>query len=570
VSHDVGDLIREFRMTMIEVSNQPAKEWGRESRQKWHISVLVIFVLYVVLRSVAWHETILFEGTDSLGYLRDIKVILSLDVSRIWNLDPDSTPVYPLFGALLSLPGWGLEIGARLASLFFSCVLFAALLGLGKHIAGPVEVTLGLLMVSFSPVLISNSFSIMSEPTYVGLIYLGLWLWWGQYENPVIWKGALLGVVYGLAFLTRVEGILYLAIIPFLQGTYTYFGAGQARRFMHFICWSLIYVVCFSVVAMPQIWRVSQKVGMVALNGRQVWSIVLNNQDGKPHREKLFGLDFSPAQINIQYLKTHAEVLQSTAQISPNVYIKKVISNFYQFCRTQLGILVGPIGMLLFGLGVLAMFQSGHRFQVFVILAFISFSLVGPLLHNVAIRHIVVIAPMIFLVGGIGIGYASHKIVESHSRFAEAGPVLATLLLCATVVGWISGLRSTFNPPHYNSQYSLIELREPIRIVKTIAENELGRSPIITGEREYLAYFTGATQFYVPYTNYQGLVKYCELNDVDLLYMTHRRLRKFPFFEEFTKGRWLSDYALLYAGVDAYGEKVELYRFVRDKESFDS
>ena len=84
------------------------------------------------------------------------------------------------------------------------------------------------------------------------------------------------------------------------------------------------------------------------------------------------------------------------------------------------------------------------------------------------------------------------------------------------------------------------------------------------GERDYIAYFLGAPRIPMPYTDYQGLVRYCEINKVEFLYLVHRRLRNWghPFLQEFTHDRVLKNFTLLYSGVDAYGEKVELYRVV--------
>ncbi|NIV31480.1 MAG: hypothetical protein GWN58_18915 [Anaerolineae bacterium] len=76
-----------------------------------------------------------------------------------------------------------------------------------------------------------------------------------------------------------------------------------------------------------------------------------------------------------------------------------------------------------------------------------------------------------------------------------------------------------------------------------------------------MAYFAEGRHLYLPYTDYEGLVKYCDLNYVDFLYLKHRRVERYPFFEAFIQGSSPPDFALLYRGVDAYGEGLGLYRF---------
>ena len=181
------------------------KKWPNKTEVGVYLLFGGILVIFLCLRVFAWKNTVLLEDLDSLGYLEMVKIILHGDLEGLINLNPDYTAGYGLLGAFFSLPGWGIEIGARLTSLFFSCLVFLALLGIGKHIARTWEVAFGLLLLSFSPILISHSFAVLSEPAYLGLIYLSWWLFWGQYKDPGVGKAALLGITFGFAFRAILE-----------------------------------------------------------------------------------------------------------------------------------------------------------------------------------------------------------------------------------------------------------------------------------------------------------------------------------------------------------------------------
>ena len=139
---------------------------------------LAVFFIYLLLRCIAWKNAVLLEDTDSLGYLKTIKLFLAFNLQDIIDLDPDSSLFYAFWGTLFSLPGWSVECGARLCSLFFSAVLFVAILGIGRQMAEPLEIALGLLVMSFSTVLIPFSFSGLTETSYVATVYVGFWLVW--------------------------------------------------------------------------------------------------------------------------------------------------------------------------------------------------------------------------------------------------------------------------------------------------------------------------------------------------------------------------------------------------------
>jgi len=532
---------------------------------------LAIFSIYLALRCFAWKNTVLLEDTDSLSYLKTIKVFLTCDLQQIVDLDPDSSLFYSFFGALFSLPGWSVESGARLCSLVFSAVLFVAILGIGRQMAQPLEIALGLLVLSFSPVLIPFSFSVLTEPSYVATVYLGFWLFWTQCKDPRLWKAGLLGVIYGLSFLNRVEGILHLVVIPLLQGAYAYWEGRKSHSdgLKRFMGWSLVFGVCFSLIATPQIWRVSRKMDTLAINGRQAWAVLLSNPDGKSYDEKIHGLDFSPSQTNIRYVKGHPEAIEQL-ELSTSRYLSIIVRNFIKHLsvdlyQEKLGTLIGPLGLVFFASGILTLYRL-RRFESFLVLAFIASNLVAPLVYGVDVktRFVAVIAPAMMLVEGIGIAYLSRSLLESHRNYPLGRHILPFVLLLALVGASAYPLARTggvFRPRVYNREYGPAELEKPVAIVKEITENELLRTPVIAAQRGYLAYFAEGKHLYLPYTDYEGLVRYCDLNHVDFLYLKHKRVECYPFLESFLKGSSPPDFVLLYRGVDAYGEGLELYRF---------
>lgn len=531
-----------------------------------------IFFMYLALRCLAWKSTILLEDHDSISYLRHITVFLNFDLQQIVNLDPDSTPFYPLFGALCSLPGWSVETGARLCSLLFSMLLFLAVIGIGKQIAERSSVLIGLLILSLSPILVFLSISVLTEPSYIALIYLGFWLFLTQYENPTFGKAPLLGIIFGLAFLNRTEGFLYLAFIPLLQGAHFLLEGRKHYALRQFIGWAFLFVFCFSMIAIPQIWRVSHKMGQLAINGRQAWMAILNNPDGKTYNEKIYGLDFSPSQLNIYYIKSHPIVMSEFASTKGLKYyldvFKKFMHNLKDLYQNRLGVLIGPIGLIFFGFGLIELYRSGRFFEVLLIAAFIVLNLVAPLMHNVAIRHIAVISPLIMIVEGAGVVYL-YRTLSSMQQSASLVRLVITFVFFFPLIveSAYPLLKNSLRSEHFNYEYSPDDLRKPVKIVKQIARDEMVRSPNISARKGYLAYFAEGTQLAIPHTTYEGLVKYCDMNNVDFVYLQHRLLSGYPFLSEFLKNNSAPDFALLYIAKDRSGRNMELYRFQKPNES---
>jgi hypothetical protein len=527
---------------------------------------LGLFSVYLVLRCLAWRSTLLLEDHDSVFYLYQIRLFLDFDLLDIINSDPDSTPFYPFLGALCSLPGWSVEFGARLCSLVLSSTLFLAVAGIGKRISNSYEVAIGLLILSLSPVMVFLSISVLTEPSYVALVYLGFWLFLTQYESPAYWKSTVLGMIFGLAFLTRTEGLLYIAVIPILQWAHFLFVKPRQCSFRRLIGWSSIFIVFFLALAIPQIWRVSKKMGTFAINGRQAWMTILNNPDGKSFEEKIYGLDFSSKTVNLDYILNHPGAL-SQYNVDKNIkYYLGILKNFSfnlnRLYQRNLGILIGPIGISFFVLGLLALLSSGRPFESFLVSAFIAVALVAPLLYNVAIRHIAIIAPVLFTMEGLGIVYLYRWVRRrQHSRFLM-GFFFIPLCLFHFTAGMSYPLLTRFSRPlEVNSEYRPDELREPVRVIKHIEKNKLLRSPNIAARKNYLAYYAGGNPFPTPYTTYEGLARYCHINNIDFLYLQHRLLRDYPFLAIFSGSNSAPHFSLLHQSKDHCGGNIELYRF---------
>jgi len=535
------------------------------------LALLGLFLLYSFVRLLAWKETVLLEDTDSLFYIHSIKTFLTFSLHEISNLNPDSTPFYPLFSALCSLPGWSAETGARLCSFLFSLILFIAIFLIARRSKNHLTIVLALIILTFSAPLISLSFSVLTEPSYVATIYLGYWFFLYQYQNPRLWKGALLGVIFALSFLNRTEGILYLLVIPFLQGLHLLFSKNRSYNSKHYMRWTIVFITCFFSLAIPQIYQVSNKMGGLAINGRQAWRLLEHNLEGKSQNEIIFGLDFTPKQINIVYAKENYAALK-TKLVSSNTNYMVAIKRFYRNVNTvyrkHLIELIGPFGLILLAFGVLYSYQTGRRFETFIHLLFITFSLIAPLSHSnyVLLRHIVIIVPLIVLFQATGILYLSNSLMESNKRTTKVRVVIPFLILAVLVLESANELKSTFTPPHYNREYSLTELENPIRIVKSTAKDEPINAPVIAAQRGYLAYFVGMKQAYLPFCDYEKLVRWCSLNNVDFLFLKHSRLKNYPWFKLFMKESPPSDFFLIYRGIDIRGKRIELYRFQNDRE----
>jgi hypothetical protein len=201
-----------------------------------------------------------------------------------------------------------------------------------------------------------------------------------SYEQAKIPYAALLGIIFGFAFLNRIEGIIFLGIIPLFHAIYYWFRGKHYFDGKKLLLFNGLYVFVFLSVISPQIYMVSSKMDRFALNGREAWSLILHNPDGKSYEEKLCGLTYSEKQINLEYIWNHPETQkQLSSNISRNFkrYISDIVKEYNLLYQNQIGILIGPFGLIFFTLGFVALYQRGIilNYSLFLVSLFSVLSL---------------------------------------------------------------------------------------------------------------------------------------------------------------------------------------------------
>jgi hypothetical protein len=412
---------------------------------------------------------------------------------------------------------------------------------------------------------------VLSEPTYVATVYVGIALFFARLDNPTPRSAALLGVVFGAAFLTRFEGILYLAAVPAFQ--LTHFISTRERRYdlRRLGVWGLVFVLCYCAVAAIQVWRVSERLGYFALNGRQTWAVILHQPGTESYEERMRGLDYSPSEINREYLHEHPEALHRLVAdagygATLKAYAKSVYVNLGTLWDRRLGAILGPLALVFFAFGLLEVYRRSGAVAIGAVLGFLGLGVAAPLLHDeglVALRHFAVIGPLVMLIEGMGILALAQAIAcarDTEGRGAKL--VLPALLALAIGHAPVPLARLLSLPDRHNSEYRPSDFEIPARLVGDIAARDLGRRARVATRKGYFTYFSASERVAMPYTSYERLVGYLALNHVDFLFLEHRELRDYPFLARFAEGRPGPEFERIYQGPDAMGNTLELYRFL--------
>lgn len=528
----------------------------------WTLVFAVIGAVYLGARIVSWQLNGQFEDHDSIGYLKQIAVFSTFEWDRIEALGADVTPFYPFFAALFTLPGWSVETAARLCSLAFSGVLFVSLIGIARHVGGLAAGALGLLLVALNPELIRLSHSVLTEPSFIATVYLALWVFLEQRDRLSLVHAAIVGLILGLAFLNRLEGLVFAVALPLLQAGYTVIVYQWRAPVKRLLLWSGVCYLAFAASTAPQVWYVSAQLGQFAINGRQLpASLLYNRPDGMNYEQKFYGLDYSPSQVNWGYVEDNPAVLAELASSPPDIlqYVRRLVENLGALNHRQLGVLIGVAALSFVAVSIVLQLQERRYSLLFLSFGFIAVGLAGPVLHNVVTRHIAVVAPLLLLITGDGIMRTARRATASLGAARLAVPLGIGLAACVLAASVLPLYRLYVLPDTVNSEYRLSELQPVIARVERIAATEQ-RTPRIVARKTYLSHLVGdVAHFPLPYTDLAGLETYMKMNEIDFLFLGEDPER--PFTAAFADSNPPPDFRLLYRSPPSAEFAYELYRY---------
>lgn len=179
--------------------------------------------------------------------------------------DPLFHPLYPICIALAQplIGDW--EMAGRLVSAFFGALVILPAFALARSIVGRQAALLSAVFIAVHPRLVQNSASVLCEATYAFVLVSGVL---AARRGLVGGPRALIpfaGLGFGLAYLVRPEGALYLVglvvIVVFMIVT-------GRERIGTVLPWLGAAVLVFVVVVAPYVWYLAEVWGHFTLSGK--------------------------------------------------------------------------------------------------------------------------------------------------------------------------------------------------------------------------------------------------------------------------------------------------------------
>ena len=391
------------------------------------IFYLILFGLAVVFRLVL---VLLYQHAvsfDEAHYLRLAGSFLERGPAGL--LHPYWPPLFPLLIAVSQTLFRNLEWAGRLLNMIAGSALVLMIPRFSRALFGDAAARITGLFIAFYPPLALSQTNVMPETLYSVAGIGGILLAWRAIERRRFGPALTAGLVWGMAYLLKPEGVGFLIVFSGVFLVIQLFNHSRRR-------WMAALIVCtgFAVVAGPYLGYLRHTMGKWTLSSKgdvdQQLSAAVMFDEGEI-KDPFYHLtadnqslpyDMAYHYGNLQELKQHGEGESRVVRLSAGHYIRKYGINFYDLVKYAIPRVFTFSILILAALGFFSAVNRQGRFIFFYLLCHFLFFwfLVVPLFH-VNDRYLAPLFPLVFIWAGQGCRIMAIWIRE---RMAESGRIM--------------------------------------------------------------------------------------------------------------------------------------------------
>ncbi len=422
-------------------------------------------------------------------------------------------PLFTLLIAGFHYFGLDSEFAGRCISIGFGAALLLPMALIALRLYGREVAYIVAGLSAFHPFLICISTCVLSEATFLFFLMLGIYFVLSSLAQAGRYRPALSGFLFGLAYLTRVEGIVF----PFLSALFLYFiGIWPKRELLR---QTLTMIAAFLLLVIPYVIFLSYHMGHISIEGKsdKNYAIQRNLAVGIPVEESLFKISDSLEDQSIQAALKSGNIkislrdkiifavrsgrasihelmirLMTSACLGEPLLLLYVIVGLFRSAWSRERLL--QEGFLLLGVGMLVVAYGGA----------------GSFFR---IRHLVCFLAISLLWAGKGV---NELFVWAKDSFQPKSARVIGLRIMAyvTMLGtlFVVSLFGTLRIQSYDVKGNLVDKEIGISIRKTMPD--LGS---VMDTNPFAAFYSGKELLPFPYCDSKVALKYIEKSDVSVL-----------------------------------------------------
>ena len=375
---------------------------GHRKWVDWAIPLAVALAALIARAALAQADRVVWG--DEPFYLWNAHNLVTGRGYSFFNGVPDVylTPLYPLVVAGLYLVLQNLELASRLCFVVLGGALAFPIYGIAREMYGRRPAIIATLLLAIYPALNTAqlNWGTMTEPLYFLVAYAGLYATLRALSDESWLAHIAAGALFGLAYLTRGEGIAYIAA---MGGALALIRLCERRLFSRAVLLRLLAMAgAFLVVALPYWiylrvqtgqWMISGQAGMTYIT-----CISLAYGDVAGFDLATWGLDAAGREVNFFSPDIVSFSMLDHMRADPAAFARLVYQNVRDFITTLFNIRMFPTFLLPFlFLGLFDFAWNRRRAKKELLLVASTAPALSFLLFFVQERYIGVLLPLLVI-----------------------------------------------------------------------------------------------------------------------------------------------------------------------------
>ena len=447
-------------------------------------------------------------------------------------------PLFPLMIAVWSFITRDLEAAGRLISIVMGSLIVFPVYTIARRLYSRKIAVSAAALSAIHPLLVLYSTTVYCEPTFITLILLAMSTAMRVADRPTWLNTFLMGAIYGLAYLVRPEGFVYMVVAIGLISIAIIFKPRPPRttQFGRLFLAPLVFIA----VTAPYIGWLSYHSGHLRLENKSLLNMTtaMRMLDGMPLEEAAFGVrkDTTPSgvwnQPNLAIVQASAPDFRSVTRLLAKK-TKSVITE-------SIGTVAGNPGFgspAIFALAILGVFarpwsprRALDQFHILVVLGLAIFAMYFT--YSPADRFCLLFIPFLCIWGSAGAFQFSRWVKRSAPLFHVKPSSLSTV----AKLGWTAAFTAILLPSAVYAGVAFAVSRSE-RPFKEIGALLGAAQPVrISATFTNVAFHANADFVWLPYCDEQTARQYLQRAGVTHVVLREDDSSSIPYLKKWWVG----------------------------------
>jgi len=493
-------------------------------RKQEVITVIGLIILAFIIR-IYFLKFQQFIGTDAAEYAILGKNLISGNgyVGLSGQVNIVFPPLYPLLVGVSSVFVKNLELSGRLVSVLFGTLLIIPVYFFSKKIYSQKVAVISSLLVAFYWVLIDYSTVVLTESTYTFLLICGALVGYTALTKQTKALYLLSGIIFGLCYLTRPEGIGYIAVLIFLTLIFNLalsHNQFEIKRLRKTLICCVALLIGFLVISSPYLLFLHDQSGKWTLGGKGAINIIIGERTSDPltYEKIAYGLTEDGKEIKLGVQIKQGPNIINYIISHPVELAKRYVVNSGKQYLTHIPFIFPPLLILLVGIGLFRRKWTEERLKKeFCMALFVAYPLLTYPLFFVNSRFLVPILPIAIIWAANGINELQSWLTENLDLKKLDCFKQVLLFKNIVVVIIILSLLPMMIIPMSHQDYP-VEHKEAGLWMKEHAPQD----SVIMSRKPWVAFYAERIGIPLPYANYSQMLYYARCHNVSHVVIDER------------------------------------------------